>query len=510
MITVCAGARAGHALPAAAMRPSSCNGMPAKLINGTPLALIRKSCRSRSTLHASSSTSPTEYAVWPNPAPELTDLPVAQDATEELPDRFQRYAKVSLSAGLLVLADQGMKRVMLGLGLQFPHTLAGMLVVVALSVSAKAAGGAAADATDSVIAFFGPLRDWVARWMPVFFVPSLISLPHATASLSAADIACIAQVIVTGWAASLLLATFAIKATRNVAHSTLTQDEAKDTTPRPVSPFSPSHYLTWAFISIAALGVSAALPQHTDVLRTAFLLASVCKGYLLGVAVPRRLKLLLHPIVVCTLYTTACCHLWAAVSGSTYSAVLSAFMAKDAVVPGSGALLMSMLVVVVLCDGMRVYLQRSVVRRHGLEILGTVVAAALFSMFATAKLAVVAGLGPQVARSLVPRSVTAPLALPIADMLGGIPSLAAASVCFTGLLGAAFGQVLMTRLGLRDEISRGVAQACSAHGLGAAAMAATESQALPFCAVTIAAMGTVSNVLLCVPVVRGALLAVTG
>lgn len=178
--------------------------------------------------------------------------------------------------------------------------------------------------------------------------------------------------------------------------------------------------------------------------------------------------------------------------------------------PGAGALLMSMLVVVVLCDGMRVYLQRSVVQRHGLEILGTVLAAALFSMFATAKLAVMAGLGPQVARSLVPRSVTAPLALPMADNLGGIPSLAAASVCFTGLLGAAFGQVLMSRLGLQDEISRGVAQASSAHGLGASAMAATEPQALPFCAVTIAAMGTVSNVLLCVPVLRSALLAVTG
>lgn len=183
---------------------------------------------------------------------------------------------------------------------------------------------------------------------------------------------------------------------------------------------------------------------------------------------------------------------------------------QDAVVPGAGALLMSMLVVVVLCDGMRVFLQRRVVRRHGLEILVTAVVASLFSMFATAKLAAMAGLGGQVARSLLPRSVTAPLALPMADTLGGILPLTAASVCFTGLLGAAFGQVLMTRLHLRDEISRGVAQASSAHGLGASALAATESQALPFSAVTIAAMGTVSNVLLCVPVLQGALLAITG
>lgn len=109
--------------------------------------------------------------------------------------------------------------------------------------------------------------------------------------------------------------------------------QAKDTAPKPVSPFSPSHYLTWAFISMAALGASAALPQCSDVLRTVFLLASTCKGYLLGVALPPALKALLHPIATCTLYTTACCHLWASVSGSTYAAVLEQFMARVCPLP---------------------------------------------------------------------------------------------------------------------------------------------------------------------------------
>lgn len=108
----------------------------------------------------------------------------------------------------------------------------------------------------------------------------------------------------------------------------ITWVQAKETAPKPVSPFTPSHYLTWAFISMAALGASAALPQQTDALRTVFLLASTCKGYLIGVALPPPLKILLHPIVVCSLYTTACCHLWASVSGTTYASVLTQFMAK--------------------------------------------------------------------------------------------------------------------------------------------------------------------------------------
>lgn len=146
---------------------------------------------------------------------------------EALLDRFQRYAKVSISAGVLVLLDQGTKWANQALGVQFPHTLTGMLIIVATSVSAKAAGGVAAEAVDGFIDFFGPLRDWVARWMPVFFVPSLISLPLATASISGGEIARIAQVTIAGWSMSLLLATLTLRATRSAAHSGVTQEEVR-------------------------------------------------------------------------------------------------------------------------------------------------------------------------------------------------------------------------------------------------------------------------------------------
>ena len=122
------------------------------------------------------------------------------------------------------------------------------------------------------------------------------------------------------------------------------------------------------------------------------------------------------------------------------------------------------------------------------------------------------GLGPTLARSLLPRSITVALALPMTDVLGGSASVTAAVVCFTGLIGAAFGQTVLSALGIgkTDEISRGCAQASSAHGLGASALAEAEPEALPFAAVAIAAMGTLSNLLLYVPAVRGALLAITG
>lgn len=162
---------------------------------------------------------------WPSHAPELTDRSLTEDVQEALTDRLQRYAQVSASAGMLVVIDQGVRWVMQTLRIQFPHTLTGMLIVVAILVSAKAAGETSGKAVDYIVEFFGPLRDWVARWMPVFFVPSLISLPLATASISGGEVAKIAQVILGGWSMSLLLAILTLRATRTAAHSEVTQEE---------------------------------------------------------------------------------------------------------------------------------------------------------------------------------------------------------------------------------------------------------------------------------------------
>lgn len=78
---------------------------------------------------------------------------------------------------------------------------------------------------------------------------------------------------------------------------------------------------------------------------------------------------------------------------------------------------------------------------------------------------------PDLARALVPRSITVALALPIAAQLGAPAPIVAAGVCLTGLLGANFAQALLNRFGFSDPIARGLATAGSAHGLGTAALA---------------------------------------
>lgn len=70
--------------------------------------------------------------------------------------------------------------------------------------------------------------------------------------------------------------------------------------------------------------------------------------------------------------------------------------------------------------------------------------------------------------SLAPKSVTAPVAMGIAEKVGGLPSLTAVLVVSTGILGAVVGTGLFGLLRIRDESVRGVSMGVNAHGIGTA------------------------------------------
>jgi predicted murein hydrolase (TIGR00659 family) len=74
--------------------------------------------------------------------------------------------------------------------------------------------------------------------------------------------------------------------------------------------------------------------------------------------------------------------------------------------------------------------------------------------------------------SLAPKSVTAPVAMGIAEKIGGIPALAAVFAVLTGLVGALSGRYLFNAMGLpfttAGWTARGFALGTAAHGIGAA------------------------------------------
>jgi predicted murein hydrolase (TIGR00659 family) len=103
---------------------------------------------------------------------------------------------------------------------------------------------------------------------------------------------------------------------------------------------------------------------------------------------------------------------------------------------------------------------------------GPIVTAALAGGTAAAAGAVAIGwalgLPRDVLMSLAPKSVTAPVAMGIAEQLGGIPALAAAFAVLTGMVGAVSAKYLFDALRIAAPEVRGFALGTASHGLGAA------------------------------------------
>jgi len=92
-------------------------------------------------------------------------------------------------------------------------------------------------------------------------------------------------------------------------------------------------------------------------------------------------------------------------------------------------------------------------------------AAAAISAFA---IGAALGLPPDVLRSLAPKSVTAPVAMGIAQQIGGIPALGAVFAVLTGLVGAISAKYLFDALRVAAPEVRGFSIGTIAHGIGAA------------------------------------------
>ncbi len=78
------------------------------------------------------------------------------------------------------------------------------------------------------------------------------------------------------------------------------------------------------------------------------------------------------------------------------------------------------------------------------------------------------GLSGPTLLSLAPKSVTTPIAIGVAEKLGGYPSLAAGLVLITGALGCLFAPLIYRLLRIRDEAIKGYTLGVAAHAMGTA------------------------------------------
>jgi len=114
------------------------------------------------------------------------------------------------------------------------------------------------------------------------------------------------------------------------------------------------------------------------------------------------------------------------------------------------------------------YGQLERLKKMAFPVLAALLAGSLAAALSAYLIAGVLGASLPTMRSLAPKSVTTPIAMGIAERLGGLPSLAAVLVILTGIIGAVFGSGVLKRLGIRDEAATGFALGLASHGIGTA------------------------------------------
>ena len=141
------------------------------------------------------------------------------------------------------------------------------------------------------------------------------------------------------------------------------------------------------------------------------------------------------------------------------------------------------------------YKNRQTIKANAAAILGGVTIAAVVAIVVVYCSGKFLGASEQVLLSLLPKSVTTPIAIEVSKTIGGIPALTTAAVLVTGMLGATFNHKLLALMGIKNDLAAGLAIGASSHGLGTSVCAAVSPVQLAIGGVAIALTGIATSVL---------------
>lgn len=116
--------------------------------------------------------------------------------------------------------------------------------------------------------------------------------------------------------------------------------------------------------------------------------------------------------------------------------------------------------------GVPLYLQFEMIKKQLLPILLSQLAGCIVGVVSVVLIAKLMGASQEVILSLAPKSVTTPIAMEVANTIGGIPSLTAAVVIVVGLLGAVCGFKTMKLVHVGSPIAQGLSMGTAAHAVG--------------------------------------------
>lgn len=117
------------------------------------------------------------------------------------------------------------------------------------------------------------------------------------------------------------------------------------------------------------------------------------------------------------------------------------------------------------------------------------------SMFIGASIARLMGLNEILTASILPKSVTTPIAMAVSHQIGGIPAITAVMVIMAGLFGSVVGYPILKALRIRPSIAKGLTMGTVSHALGTAKAAEENFQEGAFSSLALVICGIFTSIL---------------
>ena len=118
------------------------------------------------------------------------------------------------------------------------------------------------------------------------------------------------------------------------------------------------------------------------------------------------------------------------------------------------------------CLALPLYRQIQKLREYPLAIVAGIVSGVVVNALCVTAVALLFRLGHSDYVTLLPKSVTGAVGMPLAEELGGIGGITMTAISVTGLLGNMIGPQVLRLFRVTDRVAQGVALGCGSHAFG--------------------------------------------
>jgi predicted murein hydrolase (TIGR00659 family) len=133
-------------------------------------------------------------------------------------------------------------------------------------------------------------------------------------------------------------------------------------------------------------------------------------------------------------------------------------------------------------------------KERSIPLLLSLLAGGAVSIFSAVNIAGLLGADSTITGAMYPKSVTAPIAMGIAERIGVSPTLTAIFAVATGILGAILAPYVLNALGMKAWWQRGFAIGIGAHGIGTSRAFSIHHEAGTYASLAMGMNGVISAV----------------